>query len=64
MLGAAYGRAENTVRELVTKLQLPFLPTPMAKGVLPDEHSLCVGSARSRSLLTYADVKCSILLYY
>jgi len=48
LLGAAYGRAEKRVQELVTKLRVPFLPTPMAKGMLPDEHFLSVGSARSR----------------
>lgn len=27
---------------------LPFLPTPMGKGVLPDDHPNCVAAARSR----------------
>jgi len=48
--GAAYSRAEENVRKLVTSLQLPFLPTPMAKGMLPDTHHLCIGPARSRAL--------------
>uniref|UniRef100_A0A7N6BKN1 2-hydroxyacyl-CoA lyase n=1 Tax=Anabas testudineus TaxID=64144 RepID=A0A7N6BKN1_ANATE len=34
---------------------LPFLPTPMGKGVLPDDHPNCVAAARSRALLQ-ADV--------
>lgn len=48
LTGAAYGRAEDGIRRLVTRLQMPFLPTAMAKGILPDEHELCVGPARSR----------------
>lgn len=53
--GAAYGRAEATLREFVEMTGLPFLPTPMGKGVLPDDHLNCVAAARSRALLQ-ADV--------
>ncbi|KAJ8004776.1 hypothetical protein DPEC_G00139830 [Dallia pectoralis] len=53
--GAAYGRAEGPLRELVERCGLPFLPTPMGKGVLPDNHPNCVSAARSRALLE-ADV--------
>ncbi|CAG2190650.1 HACL1 [Mytilus edulis] len=42
--GAAYAQAENSVRELVEGCKLPFLPTPMGKGVLPDDHPLCGSS--------------------
>ncbi|XP_076093996.1 2-hydroxyacyl-CoA lyase 1-like [Mytilus galloprovincialis] len=48
--GAAYAQAENSVRELVEGCKLPFLPTPMGKGVLPDDHPLCVAPARSIAL--------------
>ncbi|ESP03172.1 hypothetical protein LOTGIDRAFT_207618 [Lottia gigantea] len=48
--GAAYGRAERAVREFITSWNLPFLPTPMGKGVLPDDHPLCVSSTRSKAL--------------
>ncbi|MFT7805397.1 2-hydroxyacyl-CoA lyase 1 isoform X2 [Arapaima gigas] len=54
-LGAAYSRAEEEVRDLVELCGLPFLPTPMGKGVLPDDHPQCVAAARSRALLQ-ADV--------
>lgn len=47
--GAAYGRAETVLREFVEMSDLPFLPTPMGKGVLPDDHPNCVAAARSRS---------------
>ncbi|KAF3691825.1 2-hydroxyacyl-CoA lyase 1 [Channa argus] len=53
--GAAYGRAEVALREFVKICGLPFLPTPMGKGVLPDDHPNCVAAARSRALLQ-ADV--------
>lgn len=46
--GAAYSRAETGVREFVEMSGLPFLPTPMGKGVLPDDHLNCVAAARSR----------------
>lgn len=57
--GAAYSRAETGLREFVEMSGLPFLPTPMGKGVLPDDHPNCVAAARSRALLQ-ADV---ILLF-
>lgn len=48
--GAAYARAEDEVRSFVETTRLPFLPSPMGKGVVPDEHRLCVASARSDAL--------------
>ncbi|XP_026321187.1 2-hydroxyacyl-CoA lyase 1 isoform X2 [Hyposmocoma kahamanoa] len=53
--GAAYGRAEQAVTKLVETTNLPFLPTPMGKGVVADESPLCVSSARTQALLQ-ADV--------
>ncbi|XP_048367731.1 2-hydroxyacyl-CoA lyase 1 isoform X1 [Sphaerodactylus townsendi] len=53
--GAAYARAENSIRKLVDQCGLPFLPTPMGKGVVPDNHPCCVAAARSRAL-QFADV--------
>ncbi|XP_065732661.1 2-hydroxyacyl-CoA lyase 1 isoform X1 [Phocoena phocoena] len=53
--GAAYARAEESIRKLVEQCKLPFLPTPMGKGVIPDNHPNCVGAARSRAL-QFADV--------
>lgn len=47
-LGAAYSHAENSIRKLVDQCGLPFLPTPMGKGVVPDNHPYCVAAARSR----------------
>ncbi|KZC06969.1 2-hydroxyacyl-CoA lyase 1, partial [Dufourea novaeangliae] len=48
--GAAYGRAENEVRNLVNSTGIPFLPTPMGKGVVPDTDERCVSSARTFAL--------------
>ncbi|XP_066484198.1 2-hydroxyacyl-CoA lyase 1 isoform X1 [Tiliqua scincoides] len=53
--GAAYSRAENSIRKLVDQCGLPFLSTPMGKGVVPDNHPYCVAAARSRAL-QHADV--------
>ncbi len=45
--GAAYAKAEDEVRKFVETTQLPFLASPMGRGVLPDDHPLSVGAARS-----------------
>ncbi|HVS63352.1 MAG TPA: oxalyl-CoA decarboxylase [Thermoanaerobaculia bacterium] len=48
--GAAYSRAEAEVRALVERSRIPFLPTPMGKGVLRDDHELSAAPARSFAL--------------
>ena len=48
--GAAYARAEAKINQLVEQSQIPFLPTPMGKGVVPDSHPLNASSARSAAL--------------
>ncbi len=48
--GMAWARAEAEVRELIDRTQLPFLATPMGKGVVPDSNSLSVAAARSTAL--------------
>ncbi|KAK7205876.1 2-hydroxyacyl-CoA lyase-like protein 1 [Myxozyma melibiosi] len=53
--GAAYSQAETAIRELVDSTSLPFLPTPMGKGVVPDSSSLNFAAARS-AVLKSADV--------
>ncbi|XP_063365572.1 2-hydroxyacyl-CoA lyase 1 [Cydia amplana] len=53
--GAAYARAENALRKLVADTGIPFLPTPMGKGVVPDTSAQCVSTARTQALLK-ADV--------
>lgn len=48
--GAAYARAEGVIRDLIHKTNLPFLPTPMGKGVVADSHPANTASARSTAL--------------
>jgi 2-hydroxyacyl-CoA lyase 1 len=53
--GAAYSQAETLIRRLIDQTSIPFLPTPMGKGVLPDSHPSNTASARSAALKS-ADV--------
>ncbi|KAL6711947.1 hypothetical protein ACN47E_002990 [Coniothyrium glycines] len=48
--GAAYARAEGPIRALVDSTHIPFLPSPMGKGIVPDSHPDNVSSARSTAL--------------
>ncbi|GAB2300065.1 hypothetical protein Dimus_034106 [Dionaea muscipula] len=48
--GAAYAKAENELRQLVESTGIPFLPTPMGKGLLPDTHELAATAARSLAI--------------
>ncbi|KAF8854415.1 hypothetical protein BDZ45DRAFT_805848 [Acephala macrosclerotiorum] len=48
--GAAYAQAETIIRKLINQTNIPFLPTPMGKGVLPDFHPSNTASARSAAL--------------
>ncbi|GAB1599297.1 2-hydroxyacyl-CoA lyase 1-like isoform X1 [Argonauta hians] len=53
--GAAYSQAEEELRHFLSVTGLPFLPTPMGKGVVPDNSPQCVSAARSK-VLREADV--------
>jgi 2-hydroxyacyl-CoA lyase 1 len=48
--GMAWSRAENEVREFIDRTQLPFVRSPMGKGVVPDDHPLSVAAARTLAL--------------
>ncbi|KAH8952087.1 hypothetical protein BDL97_09G066300 [Sphagnum fallax] len=48
--GAAYSRAEKSLKQLVESTGIPFLATPMGKGLLPDSHPLSAAAARSLAL--------------
>ena len=48
--GVSYARAENEVGQLIANTNIPFLPTPMGKGTVSDEHPLCASAARSTAL--------------
>ena len=49
-LSAQYARAENVIQKLVDTLDLPFLATPMGKGLVSDSHPLSIGAARSTAI--------------
>jgi 2-hydroxyacyl-CoA lyase 1 len=48
--GSAYAKAETIIRGFINQTKIPFLPTPMGKGVLPDSHASNTASARSAAL--------------
>jgi 2-hydroxyacyl-CoA lyase 1 len=48
--GMAWSRAEDAVRAFIERTQVPFLASPMGKGVMDDTHPLSVGAARSHAL--------------
>lgn len=48
--GAAWAGAEEQVRRFIEDTQMPFLPSPMGKGVVPDGHPLSVAAARTYAL--------------
>ena len=48
--GMAWSRAEEEVRAFIERTQLPFLASPLGKGVIDDSHPLSVGAARSHAL--------------
>jgi 2-hydroxyacyl-CoA lyase 1 len=48
--GLAWARAEEQTRKFIDLTGMPFVPLPMAKGVVPDNHPLCAISARSTAL--------------
>ncbi|WP_322009431.1 oxalyl-CoA decarboxylase [Paraburkholderia sp. J12] len=45
--GAAYAQADASIRALVEKTGIPYLPMSMAKGLLPDTHAQSASAARS-----------------
>jgi 2-hydroxyacyl-CoA lyase 1 len=53
--GMASSKAEEEVRAFIERTQIPFVRTPKGKGVLPDDHPLSAGAARSLAL-SQADV--------
>ena len=48
--GMAWSRAEDEVRAFIERTRLPFLASPLGKGVMDDNHPLSVGAARSHAL--------------
>jgi len=48
--GMAWSHAEDEVRAFLERTQIPFLRSPMGKGVVPDDHPLSVAAARTLAL--------------
>lgn len=48
--GVGWSGAGDQAGQLVERLQLPFVPSPMGKGIIPDDHPLCVQGARTYAL--------------
>ena len=48
--GMAWSRAEGEVRSFIERTQVPFVRSPMGKGVMPDDHPLAVSAARTLAL--------------
>jgi len=48
--GAAYARAETEIRQFIESTKLPFLTSPMGKGVVSDHHPLSVMPGRGLAL--------------
>jgi oxalyl-CoA decarboxylase len=48
--GAAYAQADAVIRRFVESTGIPYLPTSMAKGLLPDSHPQSAAAARSLAI--------------
>ncbi len=48
--GVAWSDGAEEARQLVDHLQIPFVPSPMGKGTIPDDHPLNASSARTYAL--------------
>jgi 2-hydroxyacyl-CoA lyase 1 len=48
----AWSRAEDEARTFIERTQIPFLRSPMGKGVMPDDHPLSIAAARTLTLQT------------
>ncbi len=48
--GAAYAQADAVIRRFVETTGIPYLPTSMAKGLLPDSHPQSASAARSLAI--------------
>lgn len=48
--GAAYARAEEPICAFINQTQIPFLPSPMGKGIVADSHPANISAARGAAL--------------
>jgi 2-hydroxyacyl-CoA lyase 1 len=48
--GVPTATAFASLTRLVETLEMPFVPSPMGRGYIPDDHPLCMSGARSAAL--------------
>src|ERR1043165_4843220 len=48
--GMGYSGATEEVRKFMERAQIPFVRTPKGKGIMPDDHPLSAGAARTLAL--------------
>jgi thiamine pyrophosphate-dependent acetolactate synthase large subunit-like protein len=48
--GVRWSEPYAALQSLVEQLGMPFVPSPMGRGSLPDDHPLCFASARSTAM--------------
>jgi thiamine pyrophosphate-dependent acetolactate synthase large subunit-like protein len=48
--GVRWSGAPERFTRLVETLGMPFVPSPMGRGFIPDDHPLCIAGARSAAL--------------
>ncbi len=48
--GVRWSDCSEQLAFLVEALGLPFLPSPMGRGFIPDDHALCVSAARTYAM--------------
>jgi len=48
--GAAYAHAEDELRRLIDLTGLPWLSSPMGKGLIPDDHPLSTAACRTYAI--------------
>jgi acetolactate synthase-1/2/3 large subunit len=53
--GIIYSQAEEALRTVIERMQIPFFTTPQGRGVVPEDHALAFPGMRS-SALRKADV--------
>jgi 2-hydroxyacyl-CoA lyase 1 len=48
--GMGYSGGTEEVRKFIERTQIPFVRTPKGKGIMPDDHPLSAGAARTLAL--------------
>src|SRR6476660_10602311 len=48
--GMGYSGGTEEVRKFMERAQIPFVRTPKGKGIMPDDHPLSAGAARTLAL--------------